>query len=173
MYVKTLFFDVEHEVKKDSFFVSAGIYIFKKITYIITFSAIWRQSHRGKYFPRPGKIGLNDTGSIDFTVNDSVESVKNQQTSSQLRSQMKKAFKYQVRSWGGAHSWKIQRPKFWLGHPLSSSVEYFHEHSFGRIQWYQWRSLLKKRDQSPFRLWFFIPFPPRPPPYPSFSLHSQ
>jgi hypothetical protein len=25
MYVKTSFFDVEHEVKKDSFFVSAGI----------------------------------------------------------------------------------------------------------------------------------------------------
>jgi hypothetical protein len=41
MYVKTSFFDVEHEVKKDSFFVSAGIDIlFKKITYIITFSAI-------------------------------------------------------------------------------------------------------------------------------------
>jgi hypothetical protein len=30
MYVKTSFFDVEHEVKKDSFFVSAGIDIFKK-----------------------------------------------------------------------------------------------------------------------------------------------
>ena len=28
MYVKTSFFDVEHEVKKDSFFVSAGIDIF-------------------------------------------------------------------------------------------------------------------------------------------------
>ncbi len=40
MYVKTSFFDVEHEVKKDSFFVYAGIDIFKKITYIITFSAI-------------------------------------------------------------------------------------------------------------------------------------
>jgi hypothetical protein len=58
MYVKTSFFDVEHEVKKDSFFVSAVIDIFLKITYIITFSAIWRQSYRGKYFPRPGKIGL-------------------------------------------------------------------------------------------------------------------
>jgi hypothetical protein len=30
MYVKTSFFDVEHEVKKDSFFVSAGIDIFFK-----------------------------------------------------------------------------------------------------------------------------------------------
>ncbi len=29
------------------------------MTYIITFSAIWRQSHRGKYFPRPGKVGLS------------------------------------------------------------------------------------------------------------------
>jgi hypothetical protein len=28
MYVKTSFFDVEHEVKKDSFFVSAGINIY-------------------------------------------------------------------------------------------------------------------------------------------------
>ncbi len=28
MYVKTSFFDVEHEVKKDLFFVSAGIDIF-------------------------------------------------------------------------------------------------------------------------------------------------
>jgi hypothetical protein len=40
MYVKTSFFDVEHEVKKDSFFVSAGIDIFLKMMYIITFSAI-------------------------------------------------------------------------------------------------------------------------------------
>jgi hypothetical protein len=30
MYVKTSFFDIEHEVKKDSFFVSAGIDIFLK-----------------------------------------------------------------------------------------------------------------------------------------------
>jgi hypothetical protein len=30
MYVKTSFFDVEHEVKKDLFFVSAGIDIYKK-----------------------------------------------------------------------------------------------------------------------------------------------
>jgi hypothetical protein len=30
MYVKASFFDVEHEVKKDSFFVSAGIDIFFK-----------------------------------------------------------------------------------------------------------------------------------------------
>ncbi len=30
MYVKTSFFDVEHEVKKDLFFVSAGIDILKK-----------------------------------------------------------------------------------------------------------------------------------------------
>jgi hypothetical protein len=28
--------------------------------YIITFSAIWRQSHRGKYLPRPGKVGLRN-----------------------------------------------------------------------------------------------------------------
>jgi hypothetical protein len=30
MYIKTSFFDVEHEVKKDLFFVSAGVDIKKK-----------------------------------------------------------------------------------------------------------------------------------------------
>jgi hypothetical protein len=28
------------------------------MTYIIAFSAIWRQSHRGHFWPRPGQIGL-------------------------------------------------------------------------------------------------------------------
>ncbi len=46
------------KLKKISFSFLQEYIFFSKITYIITFSAIWRQSHRGKYFPRPGKVGL-------------------------------------------------------------------------------------------------------------------
>ncbi len=59
MTVKTSFFEVMSEVQKDSEDVSAGIGFFFKLSYFISFPAIWGQSWRGQLWPHPVQLGLN------------------------------------------------------------------------------------------------------------------
>ena len=60
MYVKTSFFDVEHEVKKDSFFVSAGIDIFlKNNVHSNFFRNLTSKSSRSKFsLPRQSRVKI-------------------------------------------------------------------------------------------------------------------
>ncbi len=60
MYVKTSFFDVEYEVKKDSFFVSAGIDIFKKNNvHNNFFRNLTSKSSRSKFsLPRQSRVNV-------------------------------------------------------------------------------------------------------------------